>query len=165
MRTRAPAATGFFFRLVLVLKGADGVLQVLGALLLVVIPPSVIAGVANAVITRDLLGDHDGTLSHHLSRAAQHFGDGSTRTFAILYLLLHGLVKLGLVVALLRRIAAAYPVACVVLGAFVVYELLRSVRTGSIGLLAFAAVDIVVIVLVWREYRRLRAERKRPATI
>jgi uncharacterized membrane protein len=47
---------------------------------------------------------------------------GSGRTFAVVYLVLHGLVKLGLVVALLREVRPAYPVAVGVLAAFVLYE-------------------------------------------
>ncbi|GLZ41617.1 DUF2127 domain-containing protein [Actinokineospora sp. NBRC 105648] len=156
MSTQTHAGTGVWFRLAVLLKGADGVLQVLTAFLLLVVPPSVITGVANAVITRDLVGDHDGTLAHHLSRAAQDFADGGgTRTFAIVFLLLHGLVKIGLVTALLKRIRPMYPVAAVVLGLFVGYEVYRAIRTGSIGLPVFAAIDVVIIVMIVREYRRL----------
>ncbi|OLR89655.1 DUF2127 domain-containing protein [Actinokineospora bangkokensis] len=151
------------FRLAVVLKGADGVVQLLGALVLIAVPPSLITGAANAVITRDLLGDHNGTLAHHLSRAAADFADGSTRTFAICYLLLHAVVKLGLVVALWREVVAAFPVACVVLLAFVAYEVARAVRTGSVGLAVFGALDLLVVALVWREFRRLRRAAPAPA--
>ena len=85
------------------------------------------------------------------------FASGN-RTFVILYLGLHGIVKLALVVALLRRWMPAYPVAAVVLGVFVVYELYRAVRTGSVVLPLLAAVDILIIIMVVREYLLLRRE-------
>jgi uncharacterized membrane protein len=147
------------FDVAVTVKGVDGAVQVVGAVVLAIVPPSAITGLANAVITRDLLGDQEGTLARHLSKAAHDFADGSTRTFAIIYLLLHGLIKLGLVVALLRKLMPAYPVAAVVLAGFVVYELYRAVRTGSIALPIFAGIDVVIIVLVLREYRQLRRER------
>jgi uncharacterized membrane protein len=147
------------FDVAVTIKGIDGGLQVLGALVLAIIPPSAITGLANTVISRDLLGNQESTLSRHLAKAAHDFADGGTRVFAIVYLLLHGLVKLALVIALLRKYMPAYPVAAVVLGGFVVYELYRAVRTGSIALPIFAAIDIVIIILIMREYRQLRRER------
>ena len=66
-------------------------------------------------------------------------------------------MKLALVVALLRRWVPAYPVAIAVLGAFVVYEVYRATRTGSILLPVLAALDIAIIVVIVREYRLLRA--------
>jgi len=66
-------------------------------------------------------------------------------------------VKLALVVAMLRKIRPAYPVAAVVLGAFVVYEVYRATQTGSVLLLFLAALDVAIIVLIIREYQALRA--------
>ncbi|MGX7827117.1 DUF2127 domain-containing protein [Actinokineospora sp. 24-640] len=143
-----------FFRLVVVLKGADGVAQVLGALLLAIVSPAVITGVANAVLTRDLIGDVDGALAHHVARAAHHFAEGGTRIFVIGYLLAHGLVKLVLAVAMLRGRAAAFPLAMVAMSAFIVFECARAVRTGSFALLVLAAFDLLVLVLVVREFAR-----------
>ena len=151
--------TDKLFRVAIAIKGLDGGLQVVGAIVLALIPPAAIGGFAHAVVTRDLLGDQNGTLATHLTKAAADFTGGDTRVFAILYLLLHGLVKLALVFALLKKILPAYPIAAVVLAGFVVYELWRAVHTHSIALPFFAALDIVIIVLVLREYRQLRRER------
>ncbi|MGW5055201.1 DUF2127 domain-containing protein [Actinokineospora sp. NPDC004072] len=137
------------FRLAVLLKGADGAGQVLVALLLAAVPPAAISGLANAVLTRDLIGDVDGGIAHQLS---QHYADG--RAFAVGFLLAHGAVKLALAAALLRGKLAAFPVACVVLAAFVVFEAARAVRTGSVALAVLAAVDTFVVVAVTRELLR-----------
>ena len=149
-------ATEKFFRVAIAIKGLDGGLQVLGALILAFVPAAAVSGFTHAVITRDLLGDPAGTLAHHLESATEHFLHGDTKTFAVVYLLAHGLIKLGLVWALARKIVRAYPVAAVVLAAFVVYEIFRAVHTHSIALPFFAALDVVIIVLVLREYRQLK---------
>lgn len=151
--------TDKLFRVAIAIKGVDGAAQLVGALVLLFLPSSVITNFVHSVVTRDLLGDPNGTLSQHLQVAAQHFADGSTRTFAIVYLLLHAVIKLGLVIALLKKVMPAYPIAVVVLGAFVVYELFRAVHTHSIALPIFAALDIAIIVMVIREYLELRRER------
>lgn len=164
MTTTQPAGktgTDRMFLVAIALKGIDGGLQLIGGLLLAIVPPTLITGVANAIITRDLLGDPNGTMANHLQTAADNFANGSSRWFAIIYLLAHGVVKLGLVWALAKRVLPAFPIAVVVLAAFVVYEVWRAVHTHSIMLPFFAALDVVIIVLVIREYLKLRRERAR----
>ncbi|HEY0804809.1 MAG TPA: DUF2127 domain-containing protein, partial [Pseudonocardiaceae bacterium] len=133
--------------------------QFVGALLLMVIPPTLITGVANQIVTRDMLGDANGTLSAHLAKAADQFTNGSTRWFAIIYLLAHGVIKLVLVWALLKKVLWMFPISVVVLAGFVVYEVWRATNTHSIALPIFAAIDVVIIALIIREYRKLRRER------
>jgi uncharacterized membrane protein len=157
--TRQGRATERMFAIAVTLKGIDGGLQFLGALLLMVIPPTLITGVTNLIITRDLLGDPNGTLSTHLAAAADHFANGSTRWFAILYLLAHGVIKLVLVWALLKHVLWMFPVSVLVLAGFVVYEVWRAAHTHSVALPIFAALDVVIIALVIREYRKLRRQR------
>ena len=81
-----------------------------------------------------------------------------TRHFASAYLIGHGILKIFLAVTLLRERLWAFPTALSVLAIFVAYQLHRFVRTHSIVLLALTVVDLVVMVLIWREYRsRLEA--------
>lgn len=156
--TNQKSGTDRMFAVAIAIKGIDGGLQFLGALLLMVIPPTLITGAANMIITRDLLGDPNGTLSTHLAEAADHFANGSSRWFAIIYLLAHGVIKLVLVWALLKRVMWMFPVSIIVLAGFVVYEVWRAVHTHSIALPIFAAIDVVIIILILREYRKLRRE-------
>ncbi|SDG63852.1 DUF2127 domain-containing protein [Pseudonocardia oroxyli] len=148
------------FRIALVVKGVDGAAELLGALLLAVVSGATVHRLVAEVLARDLLGDPDGSLARHFVAGTSEFVSGD-RTFAVLYLALHGVVKLALVVALLRKWLPAYPVAVLVLGAFVVYEILRAVHTGSIVLPFLAALDVAILVLVIREYVTLRRERQR----
>jgi uncharacterized membrane protein len=89
----------------------------------------------------------------------QGFASGGTHTFVIVFLLAHGVIKLGLVAALLRHILPVYPIAVAALAVFVVFELIRAVHTHSITLPFFAAVDVLIIVVVIREYVQLRRMR------
>jgi len=147
-----------------VLKGLDGGVQLVLGIVLAFLPPTAITGLANLVLTRDLLGDPNNALSTHLSSAAHNFADGTSRWFAIGYLLLHAVVKLGLVAALLRETLPAFPIAAVVLSAFAGYEVYRAVRVGSIALPIFAALDAAVVFLILREYRQLRQKSAKRAS-
>ncbi len=156
-----PASAGpadRLYRLALVIKGVDGAAELVGAAVLLLVSGQAVHRLAADVLARDLVGPPDGTLARHLVAGTEEFASGN-RTFAVAYLGLHGVLKLLLVMALLRQWMRAYPLAIVVLGVFVVYELYRAVHTGSVVLPVLAALDIAIIVLVVREYRLLRRER------
>ncbi|HVH78741.1 MAG TPA: DUF2127 domain-containing protein, partial [Stellaceae bacterium] len=72
------------------------------------------------------------------------------------YLLSHGAVKLALVVALLCGMLWAYPVSIVVFTAFIVYQLCLFTLSHAIGLIVLTVFDLLVIWLIWLEYRAQR---------
>jgi uncharacterized membrane protein len=144
--------------LALLVKGVDGAAELLGALVLLLVPAAAVHQLVADVLARDLLGSPDGFLARHLVSGTAEFTSGN-RTFVVLYLALHGVVKLALVAALVRRWLPAYPVAVLVLAVFVAYELYRAVNTGSVVLPFLAALDVFVIVMVLREYRVLKRAR------
>ena len=157
----SPAArrTEQLFKLALVVKGIDGAAELVGALVLLLISGETVNRLIGEILGRDLLGPPDGSLARHFVAGTAEFASGN-RTFAIVYLALHGVLKLVLVAALLRKWVPAYPAAVVVLGLFVIYEVYRAFHTGSVLLPFLAALDIAIIVLVIREYRVLRRERR-----
>ncbi|MBB5153910.1 DUF2127 domain-containing protein [Saccharopolyspora phatthalungensis] len=152
-----PTLTDKLFRIAVVLKGLDGAVQLIGGVLLIFVPPTIVTRFAHAVVTRDLLGPPTGALAGHFEVAAQHFVAGG-QTFLIIFLIAHGVIKVGLVVALLCKIMPMYPVAMTALGLFIIFELLRAVQTRSLVLPFFAALDVVIFVLVLKEYRELRRQ-------
>ena len=103
------------FRIAMAVKGIDGLLELIGGITLLLVSQAEVQKVITAVVARDLLGPPDGSLARHFVAGTAEFASGN-RTFAVLYLLLHGVLKIGLVVALLRHWLPAYPVAIVVLG-------------------------------------------------
>lgn len=146
--------TDRFFRIALVLKGLDGAVELVAAVVLLLVPAAAVHRLVAEVVSRDLLGPPDGFLTRHLVAGTDEFASGN-RSFVLAYLAVHGIVKIGLVVALMTRYRPAYPVAAVVLGIMVAVELLRAVRTGSPVLPLLAVLDVAIIVLVLREYRLL----------
>jgi len=85
-------------------------------------------------------------------RVEQVLSIGSKNFYAF-YLLSHGLIKMFLVIGLLRNKLWSYPASLVVMGLFIIYQLYRFSYTGSFGLIAITALDVVVMVLIWHEYR------------
>jgi uncharacterized membrane protein len=156
--TSSVKTTERLFKLALLIKGIDGAAELIGAVLLALVSGDLVQRVIRHVVTHDLLGPPAATLSQHFVNGTHEFASGH-RMFAIVYLGLHGVIKLALVGALLRKWLPAYPVAVVVLGMFVLYEIIRAVHTHSILLPFLAALDLAIIVMVIREYLMLRRQR------
>ena len=156
MRYTGPMGRERLFRLAVAIKGLDGFVELVAAIVLLAVPAAFVQELVEGVLARDLLGPPDGSLARHFVAGTAEFASGN-RTFAVVYLGLHGVLKLAMVVALLRKWVRAYPLVIAVLVLFVAYELYRAFHTGSIVLPVLAALDIAIIVLVVREYRTLRA--------
>jgi uncharacterized membrane protein len=140
------------FQLAVVVKGIDGVLELLGGVLLLVVGPAALHRLVVVLARHELADEPDDWVVMTLRHLAATFSV-ETRHFASAYLIGHGVLKIFLAVTLLRERLWAFPTALSVLAIFVTYQLHRFVRTHSIVLLALTVVDLVVMVLIWREYR------------
>jgi len=54
---------GLLFRIALLLKGIDGAFELVGAIVLLIIPTGTVQTLINDVLARDLLGPPDGSLA------------------------------------------------------------------------------------------------------
>ncbi len=135
------------------LKGIDGLLELVGGVLLWRVNPSTLNRIVVALTQHELSEDPHDFVARHLVAASRHFGQGE-RLFAALYLLTHGVVKVVLVAALWRNRLWAYPAMGAVLAAFIGYQVYRLSRVPTLALVALTLFDLVVLWLTWMEYRR-----------
>jgi len=147
------------FNIGVISKGVDGVLEVLGGLLLCFLSPAQIQSIARMLTQHELSEDPHDLLAGYLLHVAQHFS-ASVQIFAAAYLVWHGIVKVGLVVALLQKRLWAYPAAITAFALFLIYQVYRYTHSRSAWLLELSAVDVFVIAITWLEYKRLRDLRK-----
>jgi uncharacterized membrane protein len=91
----------------------------------------------------------------NLARAVQN----GSQHFAGIYLLIVGLINVGLVIGLLRGALWSYPAALAALGLLMAYQLYRYTHTHAVALILLTLFDAVVWYLVWHEYQILRAGR------
>ena len=139
------------FRIGVLLKGVDGVLEVLGGFLLLVATADSIHSLVWTLTEHEISEDPTDAIASLLRHATSAL-TLDTKTFASVYLVFHGVIKLLLVVSLFRELKWAFPVALWFLGVFTAYQLYRFAHTHSIALLAFSAIDLFVMLMVWREY-------------
>jgi uncharacterized membrane protein len=127
------------FEIGLILKGLNGLLELIGGTLLLLFPPSVI---------QRLVVD----LTHNeLSRVSV-----GAKAFAAIYLLSHGVSKAVLVYALLKDKLWAFPSAIGVFSAFGIYQIYRYFVEPSGWLIALTVLDVIVILLTWLEWQRVK---------
>lgn len=143
----------------IIIKGIDGFLELAAGVLLWFAPSTVhslLLGVQSELA--------EGSTHHVRQYVAQYVGHldaqlaAAGMAFLIIFLISHGVVKLALVYALLKKIVQAYPVALVILGLFLVYQVYAFVRQPTIGMALFSILDAAIIGLVWREYKLLLSE-------
>jgi len=142
-------------------KGIDGALEIVGGALLFFVSSDQLRHVARILTLHELTEDPHDLVATYLLHTSQRLTPGAIN-FGAFYLLWHGVVKVGLVTALLLRQRWAYPVAIVAFLLFLLYQMSRYAHTHSPALLALSALDVLVILLTWLEYRRLRASHAVP---
>ena len=144
-----------FFDVSVIGKAVDGLLEIAGGLLLFFVKPEQLNWLVRVVTQHELSEDPHDVLARFLVRSVQQLSAG-TKVFAGVFLLWHGVVKVLLVWALLRKQWWAYPLAIVAFGLFLAYQVYRYLHTRSVWLLVLSILDLFVIVVTWLEYKRLR---------
>lgn len=143
------------FEVSVLLKGAHALIECIGGVALALISTGTISTLVNSLTQEELVEDPHDFVANHLLIWAQGFSV-STKSFYALYLLSHGLVKLFLVVGLLRGKLWSYPASLIVLSIFILYQLYRFSYTHGIGLIVLTLFDVIVMGLIWHEYRLMR---------
>lgn len=144
--------THSLFRLSLLGKGAFALAEILAGIGAYFVTHQLVLELVDRLMHGERLQHPRDLIANYLFTSAQHFSL-STRNFTAAYLLSHGVVKLWLIVGLLREKLWYFPLAIVVFGLFIVYQLYRFNLSHSPWLVLITVVDIVVISLTWQEYR------------
>lgn len=160
--TRDPAWLDKAFRISLVLKGLDGVLELVGGILLLLVSPDQIGSVVRTLTQHELAEDPQDLLAGALVHAAGTM-TLSASLFGAIYLLLHGLVKVVLVWAVLKDRLWAYPWMIAFLLIFICFQEYQIWVAFSWGLFLLTLFDIVIVWLTWHEYRSHRARNAKSA--
>ena len=145
------------YRIGVGIKGIDGTVELLAGVLLLIAPNTphrLLLKVANEA------GQHSGSIFRLFENSVIRIDGeltGGVLLFVIAFLIIHGVVKLVLVYALLKRIYKAYPYALAALGILLIIQVIPLFKDpANVGLWLFTILDIAIIYLVWGEYQDLR---------
>jgi uncharacterized membrane protein len=143
------------FEIGIIGKGLNGAAELLGGLLLLFVTPDRIRHFAAALTQGELSEDPHDLVARYLLHTTSGL-TGSAVIFGGIYLLVHGAVKVVLVIALLLNKLWAYPLMIIVLLIFIGYQVYRIALQPSAGLIVLTIFDAMIVALTWREYRRQR---------
>jgi len=144
------------FNFSILLKGLDGILEILGGLVLFFVSSDNLIGVIKLLFHTELIEDSKDVVINYLISLFQNLSLNA-QLFASIYLLIHGLIKIWLISSLLKKRVWAYPVSQIVLGIFVIYQIYRYTYTHSLFLVLLTLFDVLVISLIgfeWREFKK-----------
>jgi uncharacterized membrane protein len=144
----------YLFKGTVIFKGFDGVLDVISSIVLTLIPPCNKVNLLPFLARKELIEDPNDLLGNYLMNLSQSFLP-STVKFIIFYLAIHGLVKVGMALALWNDNHKLFKVAGIVLAISIGYQTYRFMHTHSIILLIATIVDILIMILLQHEYNKL----------
>ena len=152
MSKRSPLLHAAYLAAILI-KGFDGALEALAGMIIAVTGPERVYEWVIQFTAPELTGHHPAL--HAIRSGATRLAETS-HEFVIFYLLVHGVLKLGVVVALLRGGGRlVFPAASLILAAFVVYMGGELARHWSGWVLSFLLFDLLTLLLVLNEWRNV----------
>jgi len=153
VRFTATSRLDKIFEVGILLKGLDGLLEVAGGVLLLLIKPEYLSQLATTLTQHELAEDPRDFFSTYILHSTQNLSAGSL-VFAALYLLSHGITKIILVWEILHDRFWAYLGLIYLTIGFMVYQTYRFSYSHSFGLVLLTLFDGVIVYLTVVEYRK-----------
>ncbi|MGI8436296.1 MAG: DUF2127 domain-containing protein [Chthoniobacterales bacterium] len=144
------------FRWGVVLKGVDGLVEIASGLTLLFATRSALQEIVVRLTKAELIEDPHDFFANYLVHAFHGFSL-SAQHFSGLYLLAHGVIKMVLIVGLLREKLWAFPTGGAFLALFMGYQIFRFTQTHSLLLGLLTVFDLLILFLIWHEYRVVKA--------
>jgi uncharacterized membrane protein len=146
-----------FFQLATIIKGIDGILGMAAGTILLFISKARLNKDFATLVGGELFEKPRDFLINYVYQLLQHLSI-ATKTFAGIYILVHGFLNVVLVIGLYKEKLWAYWWAIGLVGAFIIYLLYRFIYTHSGGTAILMAFDIIFVLLAWHEYRYHKAQ-------
>jgi len=143
------------FNVSLILKAINAALEIFFGVLAMFVTQEAVINIATLATQDELTENPSSRIANYVMHSANLFSV-QTKHFIIFYLLSHGIIKLFLVVSLLRKKLWAYPASLAVFSVFILYQLYRFSHTYSWWLIALSLFDLLVLLLIWKEYSYLK---------
>jgi len=154
MAAEKPSPVHLAYLATLAVKGFDGAIEILAGVVILLTGPQRIYRWVVRVTAPELYDGSHVAAVHAIRRGAEHLATTGAH-FVEFYLVVHGLLKLGLAMVLLRGGGRwIFPVGALILAGFIAYMGWRLNEQWSDWLLGFALFDVLTLVLVLGEWRR-----------
>lgn len=139
----------------LILKAVDALIEFIGGFLLMILNHDWLNILIQIIALPELVEDPKDVVMNYFITLGQNFSISAQHSVAI-YMFLHGTTKLAVIWLLWRKKLWAYPLAVVVFGMFIAYEIYSYIHNPSVLLPLLIILDIAMIAMIILEYKRLK---------
>ena len=145
------------FLVTVAIKGIDGIIETILGLFIALVGPDKLL----LLVLRFTVPELHNNPANNVAEAVQSGAAKVTTigTFAIVYLLVHGILKAGIAVDLLRGKRWIFAPAILILSGFVLFLGYRTVQQWSVWSCSLALFDLFTVTLVINEWRQPHAQR------
>jgi uncharacterized membrane protein len=147
------------FLIGVVAKGIDGLAELTGGTALLILSPQAIQHLAFRLTAGELAEDPNDFLANLILKGAAHLAPKDAG-FLSAYLILHGVIKHAILLALLRGSRRIYPWAIGALALFLVFQVYELFVSPSVMMVILTVLDALIIALTWREWHENRTLRE-----
>lgn len=145
------------FTLSIILKGIDGVVELVGGLVFVILKKQHILDIIFGFLNYDLFKIPNETILEWVTYVSNELTT-SVKILISMILICNGVIKIVLSINLLLKNLVAFPISIAFLIILLIYQIIQTFYTPSLFLNLFNVFDFIVILLIWREYTRLKKQ-------
>jgi|ERR1035437_4926257 uncharacterized membrane protein len=143
------------FDVSILLKGIHALIEIVSGISVFLVSPNFIFKLVNILSFGELTESPVDSFSQYLLNITHGFL-GGTKQFIAFYLFSHGVINLILVFGLFKKKMWAYYASFIVLTIFALYQMYKYIYNPSLLLIILTIFDLIVIWLIWGEYRRIK---------
>lgn len=147
----------FLFTLTIVLKGIDGLFELIGGLFFVILKTPKLIDIISDILNYNIFHIPNDTIFDWVEKVS-HALDTHVKVFIAILLIGNGVIKIALSINLLIRKLIVFPISIFFLILLLIYQTLQFIHTPSIYLFLFNLYDTIIIYVIWREYLYLKKQ-------
>ena len=129
------------FEISILLKAINAVIEIALGIAIFFVTQDLVGDVITVLTSRELIEDPKDIFANFLVASGNNFFSTS-HLFVISYLLIHGIIKLVLMIFLYKNKLWAYPLSIIFFLVFIFYQIYRFTFTHSLWLILFTIFDI-----------------------
>ncbi len=154
-RRKSVKVEHYAFRVSIILKGIESLLELISGALLLFVNASAIQNFIYNLFAKELVEDPHSFIATTVVHWASQFSSG-VEWFLALYFLSHGIIKSGLLVGLWYEKIKLYPIAIGIFVLFIVYQIYKYIISPSGWLIYLTVLDLIFIWLAILEWKHLK---------
>ena len=147
------------FNFFIFIKGIDGLIELLGGLVFILLKKEVLIRIISHIFHYDLFDIPNKVILKWVT-AISNALTTNVQIFISIVLIGSGLIKMVISFNLLRRKIAIFPIAIGFLLLLYIYQIIQMFYTPSIFMYLFNLFDAIVILVIYLEYRHLKKNRE-----